>query len=39
LAGDGGAQVALIDDGDDAFRHGGIVTQFGLQVGQASVDQ
>ena len=25
LGGDGGAQVALIDDGDDAFRHGGIV--------------
>jgi hypothetical protein len=30
LAGDGGAEFALIDDGDDAFRHGGIVPQIGL---------
>jgi len=32
LAGDGGAQVALIDDGDDAFRHGGIVTQIRIPL-------
>jgi hypothetical protein len=25
LGGDGGAEVALIDDGDDAFRHPHIV--------------
>jgi hypothetical protein len=31
LGGDGGAEVALIDDGDDAFWHGGIVPQNGLR--------
>jgi hypothetical protein len=32
LGGDGGAEIALIDDGNDAFRHGEIVPQKGFPL-------
>jgi hypothetical protein len=32
LVGDGGAEVALVDDGDDAFGHEGIVPQKGFPL-------